>query len=70
MLGLSKRLLGFTKRKFPSQRGRGDKHGLSDDLLAIDDEEARGSGRWLSGIGGRETTTREVVDARDSGGGK
>jgi len=43
---------------------------LSDDLLAIDDKEARGSGRWLSGIGGRETTTREVVDARDSGGGE
>ena len=43
---------------------------LSDDLLAIDDEEARGSGRWLSGIGGGDTTTREVVDARDSGGGK
>lgn len=70
LLGFTKRLLGFTKRKILSQQGNIENHGLSDDLLAIDDEEARGSGRWLSGIGGRETTTREVVDARDSGGGK
>ena len=38
--------------------------GLSDDLLTIDDEEARGCGRVLNRLGGGETTAREVADAR------
>lgn len=43
---------------------------LSDDLFAIDDEEARSSGRLLSGFGGRELTAREVKDASGSGEGE
>ena len=43
---------------------------LSDDLLTIDDEEARSSGRLLSRLGGRELTAREVEDASGSGEGE
>ena len=73
-LGFTKRLLGFTKRESHHSKGISKitehRSRLSDDLFAIDDEEARGSGRLLSGFGGRELTAREGKDASGSGEGE
>ena len=70
----SERRLGFTKRKSYHSKGisKSTEHcsRLSDDLLSIDDEEARSSGRLLSRLGRGETTAGEVKDANGSGEGE